>query len=528
MTGTWSESYDRLSEADRQSGLGPDELEQLARAAYMLGRYDDYLSGLERAHQLHVEAGDTVRAARCAFWVGLQLMLEGEQARASGWLSRAHRLVGGERSDCVERGYLLIPILKQHEARADYEAAYGVAGEMAEVAERFADADLLALAIHEQGRALLSQGRIEEGLALLDEAMVAVTAGELSPIVTGLLYCSVIDGCHEVYALRRAGEWTAALTRWCSRQPDMVSFTGRCLVHRAEIMQMRGEWPDALEEAQRAARRLANDANRSAPAEALYRQGELRRLRGEFAEAEEAYREASRLGMQPQPGFALLRLAQRRHEAAAAAIRRVLAESTAPVARASVLPAFVEIALAVGDVPAARDACRGLEEIAAGDEGGMLAALAAQGRGAAELAGGDADTALGHLREAARLWQDLDVPYEGARARALIGVACRALGDGDAAELELAAARETLTALGAAPDLERLDALAPSPDPHGLTARELEVLRLVAAGDTNKEIAAALVLSNRTVDRHLSNIFAKLGVSSRAAATAYAYQHQLI
>jgi DNA-binding CsgD family transcriptional regulator len=527
----WMDAYESLSRADRAAPLEAEGLELLATSAYMLGSDDDCLSCLERAYHAYLDAGKAMRAVRCAFWLGMNLALRGEMGRATGWLGRAQRLVEREERDCVERGYLLVPVMLRHEAIGDWEAAYATAADAAEIGERFGDADLLALAVHEQGCALIQQGRVEEGLGLLDEAMVAVTAGELSPIVTGIVYCSVIAGCQEVYALHRAQEWTAALTHWCEEQPDMVSFTGRCLVHRAEIMELHGAWRDALEEARRARQRCVQGKNQSAAAQAYYRQGEVHRLQGRFSAAEEAYRDASRCGWEPQPGLALLRLAQGNGDAAAATIRRAVGETTEPLKRARLLPAYVEIMLAVGDAQEARGACRELEEISARYESGMLGAMVAHAEGAVDLAEGDARSALLALRRAWQVWQELEVPYEAARVRVLLGLACRALEDDDTAALELEAARGVFAQLGAAPDLVRVDSLAQSAvsvDAHGLTARELQVLRLVAAGKTNRTIAAELVLSERTVDRHVSNIFTKLSVSSRAAATAYAYEHQLI
>ena len=527
----WLDAYESLSRADQATPLGPEDLELLATAAYMLNRDHDFAATLERAHHLHLDVGDALRAVRCAFWVGVSLATRGEMGGASGWFGRAQRLLEREQRDCVERGYLLIPVLLQHVGAGDAEAAYATAADAVEIGERFRDADLVALGMHEQGHALVRQGRIEEGLRLLDETMVAVTAGELSPIVTGLVYCNVIAFCQEVYEVQRAREWTAALTRWCERQPDMVAHTGLCLLHRAEIMELDGAWQAALEEARRARERFAEGTDQPAAGRASYRQGEVHRLRGEFAAAEEAYREASRCGWEPQPGLALLRLAQGDTEAAAAAIRRVVGETDEPLRLARLLPACVEIMLAAGEIQEARNAAGRLELISVGHEGGMRAALVAQARGAVELADGDARTGLVALRRAWQVWQELEAPYEAARVRVLVGLACRALGDDDAAALELEAARGAFAELGAGTDLARVESLFPatgSGAAHGLTSRELEVLRLVAAGATNKAIAAELVLSERTVDRHVSNIFAKLRVPSRSAATAYAYQHELV
>jgi len=496
----------------------------------MLGFDDEWAAGIERAHHAHVEAGEPARAVRCAFWLGLNLALRGETSRGSGWLARARRLLDRDEGESVEHGYLLLPVAAQQEYAGELEAAHATAAAAAVIGERFGDADLLALAVHEQGNVLVKLGRVGEGLALLDEAMLAVTAGELSPIVTGLIYCSVIDGCQGVFELRRAQEWTAALTRWCEQQPDMVAFTGRCLVHRSEIMQLHGAWPDALEEARRARERCELGPSQAAAGAALYRQGEVHRLRGELDAAEAAYREASRCGWEPQPGLALLRLDAGSAGAAAAAIRRVVDETGEPLQRARLLPAAVEILLAVGDTTGARDACRELGELSERYESRALGAMAAHARASLALADGDTRAALVALRHAGAVWQELDAPYEAARARVLVGLACRAQGDEEAAALELDAARDAFARLQAGPDLARVESLTRTAarGTHGLTARELQVLRRVAGGETNKAIAAALVLSERTVDRHVSNIFSKLRVSSRSAATAYAYEHELV
>lgn len=524
----WAKAFQSLSAADQARPLEPDDLELLANCAYMLGRDDDYIGALERAHHAYVGAGDVPRAVRCAWWIGHNLLFRGETARASGWFGRGQRLLEDDGRDCVERGYLLIPVWLEQLARGDYDAGYETAVAAAEIARRFGDTDLLWLSVDEQGRALLKQGRVKEGLRLVDEAMVAAAAGELSSIVTGIVYCNTIGFCQSVFQLRHAREWTEALMQWCARQPEMVEHNGICRVHRSEIMQLQGAWRDALEEAREAARRFGDGAlNRLACGRAFYQQGEIRRLWGEFDAAEEAYRAASRHGYEPQPGLALLRLAQGKADAAAAAIRRVLVETSEPLKRAALLPAYIEIILAVGDLDEARYAAREIEQASEAHASEVLHALSAQARGAVALAEGDAPAALVALRTAAHVWQDLAAPYEAARTRELVSLACRALGDDDSADLELDAARAVFEQLGAAADLSRVGKET-SVRGHGLSARELQVLKLVATGMSNRKIAAELVLSERTVDRHLSNIFTKLRVSSRAAATAYAYEHDLV
>jgi DNA-binding NarL/FixJ family response regulator len=360
--------------------------------------------------------------------------------------------------------------------------------------------------------------------------MVAVTAGELTPIITGLIYCTVIHSCQQIYALDRSREWTAALADWCAAQPEVV-FGGNCLIHRSEILQMNGAWPEALAEARRAAEHLEKTSNAQTAASAVYQEAEVHRLRGEFAEAEADYRSASRGGCEPQPGLALLRLAQGRAASAAAQIRRVVAAASERLERTRLLPACVEILLAAGAVEEARAASAELQEIANALDIEIVHAMAAQARGAVALADGDAAAAVEPLRRALAVWQRIEAPYLAARLRVLVGEACRALGDDEGAQLEREAARAVFRELGAAPDLARLDGAghdARPARPHGLTRRELEVLALVAAGKTNKAIAAQLFLSEKTVDRHMSNIFTKLDVPSRAAATAFAYEHRLL
>jgi DNA-binding CsgD family transcriptional regulator len=518
----WADAFDALRAADRTAPLESQDLERMATAAYLAGRETEFSGALERAHDAHLTAGCCEQAARCAFWLALNCLMAAESAKCGGWLAHARRLLEGR--DCAEQGYLMLPLAEQQLRLPDPAAAHDTAERAAGIGTRFADVDLVGLARHVQGRALIDQGHAAAGLQLLDEVMLSVVRGDLSPIGTGLLYCSVIQACRQLFELRRAGEWTAALERWCERQRGLVAFTGACRVHRAEILQWHGAWPGALSEAARACERRSISGEQ-APAAAMALQGDLHRLRGDFTAAEAAYRDASRLGLDPQPGLALLRLAQGRRDAACAAIRRVVAQSAAPLERARLLPALVEISISVGQVDRARDACTELEQVAARYGTPALSALGAQARGAVELADGHAAAALVALRQAFETWRVLEAPYEAARVRVLLARACRALGDEEACELECVAARSELERLGARPDLVHLRAERHSKE---LTERERQILRLVADGNTNKSIARSLSLSERTVDRHLSNIFDKLGVSSRAAATACAYERRLL
>ena len=389
----WLDAYESLTSVERTAPLQPQDLELLATAAYMLGRDDEQLQALERAHHGYVHLGERRRAVRCAWWLGVHRLLRRETAPATGWFGRAQRLLDQEQEDSAERGYLLLADELRHSVAGEWDAALAAAAAAADVAERFGDSDLMALALMDQGRVLVKQARVEEGLEKLDQAMIEASAG-LSPIVTGLVYCSVIDGCQEAHELRRANEWTAALTQWCEQQPGLVPFTGTCLIHRAELMQLRGDWEAALEESRLAGERFEQRSNHRAAGQASYRRGELLRLRGELHQAESAYRDASRRGYEPQPGLALLRLAQGRIDVASTAIAQVAAGATEWGEQARYLPALVEIALAAGDPDGAARACDELEEIASRQGSAMLRAQAAQARGAVELATGDVHAAL--------------------------------------------------------------------------------------------------------------------------------------
>jgi DNA-binding NarL/FixJ family response regulator len=524
----WGDAYEALREADADGPLDAGDVERLALAAALTGHEDVAIESYGRLHQLRLDAGDEVGAARAAFWAAMRSFSLGEMARGGGWVARAQRLVEGK--DCVECGYMRLPHVFRLTASGDYAGARAAAGEAAAIGARHRDGDLHALGRSFEGRALIRAGKLSEGLELLDDAMLSVTSGQLSPVVTGVIYCGVIAACQQSYALDRAREWTAALSEWCEAQPQLVMFAGPCLIHRSEIMQLGGAWPEAMDEARQASAKLATTRDVEA-GNAHYQQAELHRLRGELPEAEQAYALASERGRDPQPGLALLRMMQGRIDVATAAIRRALAEAKGALPRTRLLPAYVEIMLAASELAEARRATDELGALAESLAVEILGAIASHARGAVLLAEGDARGAIEPLRHAQQVWRRAGAPYLSARVRVVLARALAALGDEDGAALERSAAKKVFAELGAAPDIAAMDSFAsPKPDvqTHGLSVRELEVLRLVAAGKTNKVIGRELFVSEKTVDRHVSNIFAKLAVSSRASATAWAFKNGIV
>lgn len=485
----------------------PAELERQAAAAYLTGRDD--AGPWTRAYRAWLRRDQPEHAARCAFWLAFGLINRGEVARGAGWLSRAHRLVDG-RPECVAHGYLLLPDARDRVLAGDFDAGRALAEKAAGIGVRSHDPDLVALAQHIRGRALIRLADRAAGMAVLDELMAGVLADEVSEVVAGDVFCGAIEACQETFDLRRGREWTAALARWCAARPDLVPYSGQCQVHRAEILRLHGAWPEALAAAEEAVERLAGQP---AVGAACYELAETHRLRGELSDAEDRYRQANRWGRRPQPGLALLRLAQQRIEDAHTAIAGELSDTDDPTVRCRLLPAAVEILLAAKDIPAARAAA---DELSTRADAPMLTAAAGRAHGAVLLAEGRPRDAVGVLRAAWTAWHELDAPYEAARVRMLVAAACRALGDEDTARMELDAAAWVCQQLGVLPGADVL------------TAREKEVLRLVSTGRSNKAIATDLFLSEKTVARHVSNIFGKLGVHTRAAATAYAYEHDLV
>jgi DNA-binding CsgD family transcriptional regulator len=522
----WAEACRCFERADQIAPLAAGDLESYAWSAGLCGRDNDAFRLLGRLVQVHLDQGDPASAARFAFWYGMRLLASGQAGRSAGWLARAQRLA--EQQDCAARGYVLIPRIFRALAESDLEEAQTAAATAVGIADRFGDADLRALVSSLLGCTCLRQGDVSAGLRALDEAMVAATSDELTPAATGLVYCNVLAGCQAIYALDRSQEWTDAFAAWCDSQPDLVPFSSACLVYRAELMQWAGAWPEAMAEARRAERCAAAARGESA-ADACYQQAEIHRLRGDYAAAEAAYRSASQHGRDPQPGMSLLRLGQGRAGEAARSIRLALGATSDRLHRARLLPAFVEIMVAAAQIDEARQGRDELVALARQFQTEVLRAMADHATAAVALAEDEPAAALEPLRRSLRVWQHVGAPYIVARQRLLLARACRRLGDEDSARLELGLAREAFARLGAAPDLAALDLpRLPVEVDTPLSTRELEVLRLVATGKTNKAIAKALYLSEKTIDRHVSNIFHKIDVASRSAATAFAYETGLV
>jgi DNA-binding NarL/FixJ family response regulator len=523
----WVAAYEGLSVAGSEALLAAD-FADLATAAYLVGRHNDCIQALQRAHLAHLDAGDQRAAVRSAFWLAMTLMDRSEHAVASGWIARAERLLEAFEQDTVEHGYVLFFRMLGHVLAGDPVTGLGEAATLTSYGRRFGDGDLLAAGLMAQGRCLLYLGRVPEGVHLLDEAMVGVTTGEVSPIFAGHTYCSLIEACQEISDFDRVAQWTTALTTWCSAQVGLVPFTGQCALHRGQVMRVRGAFEQAIAELDSAAARYVVAGIPAAAGSAFAEKGELLRIRGEYDAAEEAFEQAVGLGHDPQPAHALLSLARGRTSAACTAVRRVLGEPRHPIHRSRLLPGAIDVLLAANDLTAARPLVAELEAVGEAFDSSSLKAMAGYAAGALALAEDRPDDALKALRAALQSWQELGWPYETARTRVLVGRSMRELGDEESAVAELGASARALAALGATPAAQEADRLlAPGPLPGGLTAREAEVLRLVAAGRSNAEIAGTLFLSEKTVARHLSNIFTKLNVPSRTAAAAYAFDHGL-
>jgi len=521
-----AELYQALAARD-PAGLDGAELEALAEAAWWLCRSGESIAARHRAHAAYRRATDDRGAARTAARLFHDHFYRGEHAVAVGWLRRGFRQVERD-PGCVERGWLEYVQAELHLHQGPLEQAAGHAAAAVETARANGDNDLAAIALQLQGRALIAAGGVEEGLAPLDEAMTFVLAGELVPLYTGWVYCSVVLACRDLADLRRAGEWTEAARRWCRELPATTPYSqGLCRIYRGEVLALRGEWDEAESEL-----RLAHDellpTGPGGAAEASYggRRGPAPPGRPGRRRAGLPGRPAARLGP-AAPGLALLRLAQGRVATAAAALRPALASSP-PVDRfthARLLAALVEVSVAAGALDAAREAARQLAAVEERLPSPVVSATAATAAGSLRLAEGDPAGARERLRYALGLWRDLGLPYEEAKARLLGGAALRMLGDTEGGRVEIEAARAGFQRLGAAADARLASAVLHGGQPRRLlTGREVEVLRLVASGMGNREIAGALQLSEHTVARHIQNVFAKLDVSSRAAAVSRAIE----
>jgi DNA-binding NarL/FixJ family response regulator len=524
---SWREATDAFAAAASSAPLRADDHGRRAAAAFLVGDDVTCERAWDDAYRAAVEAGDRSTAARCAWWIAFCLLLRGQMAQASGWLTRSRRLVDEAGVDCAASGYLLIPELLGV-LEADPVIAHDLAVRAIDIGSRLDDGDLLALGLLGRGQALIAMGRTAEGFGCLDDVMLSATGGEVGPITAGVVYCAVILECMAQFDLARASEWTAALDEWCAAQPDLLPFRGQCLVHRSQLQQAAGDWTGAVATAEEARRRLA-DPPHPALGLARYQEGELHRLLGDAERAAVAYRDASRLGRDPMPGMALLELVRGQPAAASASIRRALREARTATERPALLSAAVDIFQACGDAAAARSAAEELAEMAFASTSRVLQAMAAHATGTVLIVEGEPAAALQHFRSAAQSWRTLRMPYEAARTSVAIGLACAALSDRAAADLEFGNAREVFLILGAEPDIDRVNTLTcgpPSAD--DLSDRERDVLTHLAAGKTNKEIAEVLGISPHTVRRHVEHIFSKLGVTSRAAATAHAYEHGLL
>lgn len=525
--GDWMVARDGFLTAREERPLGPGDLAALSDAAWWLGLTDETLVVAEEAYHQFLQQGDKPRAAHLALDIGFLSMLRGDVAFGSGWISRAERTLVGE-PECAEHALLAYASAQDALAADELDAALASARQIQDIGRRHEDPTTQAIGLVVEGLTLIKRGDIEDGVARLDEAMLPVTAGQVAPAWAGNIYCQMMATCHELADVRRAREWTAATERWCEGFTSAAMFAGICRVHRAQLLALEGRWERAEQESLRVCRDLAG-MNVDVVAEGHYQVGEMRRLRGDFAAAMRAYEQAQGLGRDPQPGIALVRLAEGHPHDAATSIRAALVGAANDrVARARLCAGFVEIALANGDVAAAQDAVDELERFAGTYPRGAFQATAGQAQGAVWIAKGSADKALPLLRDALRDWQALGAPYETAKVRVLLAQAYRQVGDTDGSSRELEHAAEAFRTLGARPDSDRSTTMRRREVlPGGLTPREAQVLACVAAGQRNRDIAVSLHISEKTVARHLSNIFTKLGLSSRTEAAAYAFDHGL-
>ncbi len=450
----WSRALELLSAADAQEPLAAEDLERLGDAAMWAMAPEECIGAYERAYAAYIEAGQPSRAAHAGRHLIIELdATQGRESVTRGWINRIVRLLKDE-PEGVEHGYLAYVQSQRCLGVGDVDKAYETAQRAFELGGKFGDRDLQGLGLHTQGLALVAKGEVAEGMALLDEAAAGAVAGELGMLASATIYCNIVGTSRNLSDYGRASDWIDAAKRWCDRTA-IATYPGTCRVHRAEVMRLRGVWAEAEADAQKAADELRHYPVMAR--EAFYELGEIRLRTGDLKLAEEALRQAHEMGREPQPGLALVRLAQGQTAEASAMMRRALAEPDSNrLARARLLPAQVEITLAMGDSEAALAAVEEMEGIAATYGTSVLRALAGCARGALQMAEGEAAAALGSLRQSLRLWQEIDAPYEGARARVAMAAAYRASGDDASARLELDAALSAFERLGAALDTRRV------------------------------------------------------------------------
>jgi len=521
----WEAACAEYAAADAEEPLAVEDLEAFAEAAQVSARGDEAVALLHRVFDLRVGADELDDAAQVAFWLWWALLNNNEVVRASGWLKKTSRTLG---PDMAASLWLRIPEAMFHGTTGNHSRA----GELLRAIVDDGQGEVVPWALCMWGQTLIDEGRLQEGLDRLEEAMAILLTHGLSPRVTPWIYCAAVRGCCLARDFARARDWNRSMARWLDSLSSLGgAYLGNCRIYRSRLMFLNGAWPDALDEIAAVCTDLDGYAGWVC-GHAFYQLGEVRRLRGEWDAAEDAYRRAAEHGCPTQPGLALLRLAEGDIDAASAGVRRALTEVTAKADRLDLLKAAVTIHLEEGHIEAARDAVTEFGEITGELTTPAIEAETSAVRGALALSEGDPGSALPLLRRAVGTWQEQGAPHEVAKLNVLIGQACRALDDHDGARLEFSAARETFERLGARPDLAQLDRIVAATDApsetHGLTRREIEILCLIARGKANRAIASELHLSERTVHRHVSNIFTKLDVDSRTAAVAYGIRHRIV
>ena len=526
----WLEASRLFQEVGTEQ-LPPQDLVRLSICGAMAGDRNLFDSAMEGAFNRYRDNSDVRATARCAFWLGMEAMRRGEHGRGGGWLGRSAQALEDAQEDYPERGLLLIPAGLQALGQGEPQKAYELFSRAQEIGIRHNDPDLRALGTLGRCQSEVETGWVEQAIPALDGLMLDITSPGVSPIVVGIVYCAAVELCRELFEIGRAQEWTHALNSWCNSQEGLVMFRGQCLVYRSELMQFEGAWDSATEQAALARERLSAPVGDPAVGAAYYQIGELQRLRGNYAEAEASYRDASEHGHNPEPGMALLSSAQARHDDAVSAIQRALNEPHSQAKRIRLLLAAVEVSINAADFEMAETSLAELNEHHVKSGPPLMLALVHRATAALHIARDQPAEALAEARAAEKLLAQYTSPYDSAQVKTLLGRACELMGDHRTAEIELSAARKIFEELGATPELAMLGAgelgKPGEPAQHDLTEREAEVTKLVASGMTNMMIADELVISEKTVARHLSNIFTKLDISSRAALTAYAYEHGL-